>query len=444
LDPAKLGIALLKKTSGFKTGALSLLLALSLALPAVNLAILPAFAVPSGEIEMDEDESDSSQTESGSAESREVNVDDEPPAAKKPAYRKPVQPGESAMITSKSAYADIAGPPSSMTLKAGASYTVPKGTGISLKVLTVPTHGMKLLDKDMDGNPTPAKYGDVISARITEDIFVDGDSVIPEGTIFRGHVVNINGPRRVQRPGWVDISFNELELPNGRIFRFAAAADNFEKSTAKSKLKGVGMVSANAAGGAIVGAMFAYYIFGMHNTIAMHGYNIAGGAAAGAILAAGHAVMKRGHKAWLEPGDALNLTIDTDMVMPALTAPTRHVAEKNYYESLKFEILKSKIVKSGLSGGHFVRMDVNIFNGTRHDLSSLDLYLRDTTGTKCPLTMGPEDDNRSEFHFTLRPEESVRTRLYFDTEHPKLGHDLIWFDHNTHEVCFKQKLQIQS
>jgi hypothetical protein len=331
----------------------------------------------------------------------------------------------------------------SLTLKSGVSYTVPRGTAMNLKITQVPTNGMKLLQKDMEGNPMPARVNDVISAQITEDIYVDGDRVIPEGTVFRGHVMHINRPRRVQRPGWVDISFNELELPDHRIFRFRAEADNLEASTLKTKAKGVGMVAANAAGGAIVGAMFAYQLFGMHNTVAVHGYNIAAGAAGGAILAAGHAIMKRGHAAWLEPGDGLNLSIDTDMVMPALQAPTKHVSAKaTNVPGIKIDVLKTKVLKNGI-GGYFIRMDVNIDNESDMTLQAIDLYLVDTNKNKCPLAGGAENDDGSTFLFQLEPNSSLRSRLYFDVEYPKLPHELVWYDHEHRQrVCFRQKLEM--
>jgi hypothetical protein len=329
-----------------------------------------------------------------------------------------------------------------LTLKSGVSYTVPRGTALNLKVTSVPSNGMRLLNKDLEGNPMPAKLNDVITAMITEDIYVDGDRVIPEGTVFRGHVVNINGPRRVQRPGWVDISFNELELPNHKIFRFKAEADNLEASTTKSKLRAVGMVAANAAGGAIVGTMVAYQLFGMHNTVAVHGYNLAAGAAGGAILAAGHAIMKRGHSAWLEPGDGLNLSIDTDMVMPALQSPTKHVAAVDNLEGLTIDVLKSKVMKNGI-GGYFIRLDVNINNDSDMSLRAIDLFLCDSNGTKCPLAGGPEFDEGSAFLFHLEPNSSLRSRIYFDVDHPKLPHEFVWYDHqNRRKVCFRQKLEL--
>lgn len=59
---------------------------------------------------------------------------------------------------------------------------------MKLKLATVPSNGMRLLDKDMDGNFLPAHVGDVISARTTEDIYVEDNKVIPMGTIFKGKV----------------------------------------------------------------------------------------------------------------------------------------------------------------------------------------------------------------------------------------------------------------
>jgi len=332
-------------------------------------------------------------------------------------------------------------PLGALTLKSGVSYTVPKGTAMNLKITTVPTNGMRLLQKDLDGNPMPAQVNDVITATISEDIYVDGDRVIPEGTIFRGHVVNINGPRRVQRPGWVDIAFNELELPNHRIFRFRAQADNLEASTMKSKLNGVKMVAENAFGGAVVGTMVAYMIFGQQGTIHTRGINLAAGAAGGALLAAGHAIMKRGHSAWLEPGDGLNLAIDTDMVMPALQEPTKHLANTSNVDGLVVQVLKCKVVKDGI-GGHFIRVDVNINNDSDKTLQAIDLYLKDSNGTKCPLSMGPEDDDQSAFLFHLEPYSTLRSRLYFAAEYPKLGHEFVWLDHETRKVCFRQKLEL--
>jgi hypothetical protein len=315
---------------------------------------------------------------------------------------------------------------------------VPKGTGIKLKLSSVPSQGMHLLDRDMDGKLHPAHVGDIITASTSEDIFVEDNKVIPAGTVFKGRVSSVKPPRRVQRPGWLEISFTELALPNGKRFAFSAEANNFKKATLKGVARGTGMVAANAAGGAIVGALAAYQIVGgMRGSAACHYYNIAGGAAAGALIAAGHAIMKKGDRATLEPGDDLNLSIDTDLLLPALSEPTKKAANMNL-DGLSIEVGKTKIIKDGLDG-HFIRMDVTIDNNSDRKLSAIDLYLRDSNGNKYPVGMGPGDD--SEFLFTLEPYSSLQTKLFFATEYPKLKHELIWIDHRTRKVCFRQKLE---
>ena len=368
-----------------------------------------------------------------SADARPANK----PAVNKQNTSPKTQSGIAGNATEAAATSSAGTPGTSGTvLKGEVSLCVPKGTGMKLKLATVPSNGMRLLDKDMDGNFLPAHVGDVISARTTEDIYVEDNKVIPMGTIFKGKVSCVRPPRRVQRPGWLEISFDQLNLPDGRRFAFNAQADNFKQSTIKSKARGVGMVAANAAGGAIVGALVAYQLFGMRGTAATHGYNIAGGAAGGALLAAGHAIMKKGRSAYLEPGDDLNLSIDTDLLMPALTEPTKKVASNNL-EGLTIKVNKSKTVRDGL-GGSFLRLDVDIVNNSNRTLSSIDLFARDSNGNKYSVSMGPEDDYG--FNFTLAPYEEKSTRLYFNSEYPKLGHELIWIDRNSRKVCFRQKL----
>jgi hypothetical protein len=322
-------------------------------------------------------------------------------------------------------------------LKTSLTYCVPKGTSIKLKLASVPTHGMHLLDRDMDGKLHPARVGDRVTATVSEDIYVEDNRVIPEGTVFQGYVSATKPPRRVQRPGWLEIAFTELELPNKKVFAFSAEANNFKPATLKGVLRGTGMVAANAAGGAIVGAIGAYYVMGGMRGVSMtHGYNIAGGAAGGALLAAGHAIMKKGSKATLEPGDDLNLSIDTDLLLPTLTEPTKKVANANL-DGLAIEVTKTKVINDGLDG-HFIRLDVTIDNQSDKKLSAIDLYLRDANGNKYPVAMGPGDD--SEFLFKLEPYSSLTTKLFFASEYPKLKHELIWIDHASRRVCFRQKL----
>ncbi|HEY9711893.1 MAG TPA: hypothetical protein V6C72_00395 [Chroococcales cyanobacterium] len=321
-------------------------------------------------------------------------------------------------------------------IKGGVTYTVPKGTAFKLKLASVPTNGMRLLDRDLEGNLLPAKLGQEITAKTTEDLFVDNNKVIPEGTIFHGYVSHINPQRHMARPTSLDIQFDELTTPDGRTFAFKAAANNDKESTGKTKLKGFGRLAAHAGGGAIVGALVAYQLFGLHNTIACHGYNIAGGAAGGALLATAFAIYAKGPKASLEPGDDLNMEINTDLLMPIATEPTKKVQVANL-PGLEIQINKSKVVSDGFTG-HILKLDCQIFNNSTRNLRSIDLFVEDSNGNRYPLCPGDEDEN--ELVFSVGPHTQKHVNLFFQLEYPKLKRQLVWLNRNNRQVCFRENL----
>lgn len=326
--------------------------------------------------------------------------------------------------------------PSKVMLKGQVTYLVPKGTGLKLKLATVPTSGLRLMNRDDDGNLYPARQGQEITAKTTEDLYVDDNKVIPGGTVFHGMVSQIIPPKRVGRPGSLVITFDRFTTPNGKSFAFRCEANNYKPSTPKSKMKGLGYVASYTAGGALTGALIAYQYFGLDKTIAMHGYNIAGGAAAGALLATGYALWKKGPHAVLEPGDDLNMSIDCDMLLPAAVEPGPKKAPNNL-PGLEVEILKSKVVKDGLDG-HNLRIEMLVTNDTDVRLKSIDLYLKDDNGSEFPVVSGDQDDE--EFLFDVDPHSVKRISLDFQMEYPKLKRKMIWYDHQSRRKIFEGPL----
>jgi hypothetical protein len=311
--------------------------------------------------------------------------------------------------------------------------TVPEGTPLKLKLATVPTHVMKMMNRDMEGNLYPARLGQEITARTSEDLYVDDNKVIPEGTIFHGSVCKILPPRRVGRPGSFVLSFDYLTTPDGRQFAFKAQADNFKPSTLRTKAKGFGIIAAHAAGGAIVGALVAYQIFGLQYTVQLHGYNIAAGAAGGALLATGYAIMRRGPEATLEPGDDLNMKIDSDLLMP-VAVEAREKKRLETIAGVTITLKNGKVIKDGLDGSIY-SVDATIRNDSDISLRSIDLYLQDSNGNLCPLETIPEDE--SESLFTVEPNSSQHRKLSFSLTYPKLQRQLVWLDHNSKKVCYR-------
>ncbi len=329
-------------------------------------------------------------------------------------------------------------PDGGLTLQGGIEYCVPKGTPIKMKLTSVPTSGLRLMDRDLEGELRPARKGQLITATTTEDIFVDTNRVIPEGTTLSGYVSEIMPPRRMYRPGWVKIKFEELKLPDGRKFAFGVQADNFKKSTRKSKAKGAGRLASYAAGGAIVGTMVAYQLTGgIRGTISMHGYNLAAGAALGAVAATTYAAMKKGKAAVLEPGDDLNMNIDTDLLMPVATKPTPKKKPKQL-AGLDVEVLNSKAVSDGL-GGRVMRVDLKIDNNSQRRLRSTDFYLQDALKNMEPISVTNGDED-SQMWFEIAPYSIEKKRIAFSMEYPKLKHKVVILDHASRKVVHEIEL----
>lgn len=343
--------------------------------------------------------------------------------------------GDSQLPSSPSA-SRAAGSTTRTLLKGRVTYLVPRGTPIKLKLASVPTSGLRLGDRDLEGNLFPAQLNQPITARTSEDLYVDDNKVIPEGTVFYGKVTKIFPPRRVGRPGWLSLTFDSFQTPDGRRFAFRTEANTFRKSTAKTKAKGLGLIAAHAAGGAIVGALIAYQLFGLENTLAVHGYNIAGGAAAGALAATAYAILRRGPKAVLEPGDDLNMEIDTDLLLPAASEPAAKMPEP-HLDGLEIEILKSKVKRDGL-GGHYLQLETLINNETDRRFSSLDLFLEDDNGQR--FSICPSLDEDSEVNFQVEPRSIKRVKFAFQVEYPKLKRRLIWLDHRSQHAVMTMRL----
>lgn len=326
-------------------------------------------------------------------------------------------------------------------MKGSATYTVPKGTPFKLKLTQVPTNGLRLLDRDMDGNLLPAQLNDEICAKISEDIYIDDHKVIPEGTVFHGKVARIHDPRRFYRKGWLEVSFDSLRTPDGRRFAFKVDADNFKGSTAKSKLAGTGRILSHAAGGAIVGTLVAYQLTGgMKGTAETKGMNLAVGAAAGALIAGGYAAYEKGPRAVLEPGDDLNMAIDSDLLMPAAVEP-RAKAKSYTLEGLDITINKVKTKKDNVPGGSYIKiLDVSIDNNTEQRLDSIDCYLLDSEGNKHQLCAGLSED--SDFFFHVEPNSIKRLKMNFRVDFAGMKYTLVWLDHRSRRVCYKQPLPL--
>ena len=83
-------------------------------------------------------------------------------------------------------------------------------------IRVVPT-GTKIpivMDTAVDSDTS--QEGDEFSARTSEDLTIDGSTVVPAGSIIKGRIATLNAPRALNRSGSVALKFDNITTPDNR------------------------------------------------------------------------------------------------------------------------------------------------------------------------------------------------------------------------------------
>jgi len=187
----------------------------------------------------------------------------------------------------------------------GYARVVPQGTKFPI-----------VMDTAVDSDTS--QEGDEFSARTSEDLSIDGQTVVPAGSIIKGRIAALNAPRRMNRTGSVALKFDTITTPDNRQIPLVAnlvahggvvharrglkdiAIDATEFTLPSVAGLGIGLIagtkssSIGAGGGAVIGA----------------GVGVAVGLA---ILLA-----KKGKKVDVRPGDELKVELAEDLRMPTI------------------------------------------------------------------------------------------------------------------------------
>ena len=84
----------------------------------------------------------------------------------------------------------------------GHSAQLPAGTAIHIK-----------LDKRV--STETSKAGEAFSGRITQDVLLDGETVLPAGAVLEGRIKRLSSPRRFRGRPRIDLRPQEVTLPDG-------------------------------------------------------------------------------------------------------------------------------------------------------------------------------------------------------------------------------------
>jgi hypothetical protein len=131
---------------------------------------------------------------------------------------------------------------------------LPTGTAVKMKLETA------LSSKE-------SKEGDGFSGRVTEDVVVNGKTIIPVGASVSGRLLRVSDPRRIGGVGSIQMLPEAVMLPNGKSFAINAALvdtslPSYLKVDEEGRVKGEGIskgdkveMAGGTGAGMIVGAI---------------------------------------------------------------------------------------------------------------------------------------------------------------------------------------------
>ncbi|MEO8650377.1 MAG: LysM peptidoglycan-binding domain-containing protein [Acidobacteriota bacterium] len=110
-----------------------------------------------------------------------------------------------------------------------------------------------------------SRVGDTFTVTVTEPVYSDtGAVVIPSGSEMTGRVNSVTPARKGGDPGQIDVSFNQLKLPNGMSRRINGSLTDLQSDDAKSDAEGTAsgdkmkhrkiiFIGGGGVGGAVLG-----------------------------------------------------------------------------------------------------------------------------------------------------------------------------------------------
>lgn len=210
---------------------------------------------------------------------------------------------------------------SSSTSSSGSSEKVLQGY---IRVVPTGTKIPIIMDTAVDSDTS--QEGDEFSARTAEDLTIDGSTVVPAGSIIKGRIAQMNGPRALNRSGSVALKFDTITTPDNRQIPLVAnIVARGGVVHARRGMKDValdcGTVSLPTLAGLGIGVL-AGGSSSSSSSSSSSGVGRAGGAmiGAGIGLAVGVAVLlaKKGKKVEVRPGDELKIELAEELRMPTM------------------------------------------------------------------------------------------------------------------------------
>lgn len=120
----------------------------------------------------------------------------------------------------------------------------------------VPTGTEMFVELDRTLSAQDSRVGDTFTATVTNDVVVNGDVVVPEGSTVTGRITGLTEAEGINDQGAIRLAFESIEV-NGTTHAFSAEITDVEVS-AMEGARGSGAAERAAVGGAtgaVIGAI---------------------------------------------------------------------------------------------------------------------------------------------------------------------------------------------
>lgn len=309
--------------------------------------------------------------------------------------------------------------PQRPTVNTGDVRVVPPGTALDL-----------VLSTEIEAGETVE--GDKFFGKIIKDVLVDGQVVIPRGTVVHGVLTTIEGPKRAGRDGYITTRFDYLTTPDGREVPIDGNSTTRD-SKGKAAAKVVGRAAGYTAIGGVVGTVIALQFGGLAGAAASHGSTIAGGAAIGGAAGLTIAMLTKGKSVMLQPGAEMRVKLSEELKLPTMTMPAE-TAEDFSIPGLKVKVLGMRIDRHPFGEMTEIKLTLDILNQTENTFSAFDIALEDELGnTLFPSPLADTSIGASK----IKPGSHLNSNITFSVYNAKIRHKLVFFKPYSREPLVK-------
>lgn len=190
---------------------------------------------------------------------------------------------------------------------------VPSGTKVPI-----------IMDTAVDSDTS--QEGDEFAARTSEDLNIDGQTVVPAGSVIKGRIAALNSPKNMGRSGSVALKFDTVTTPDNRQIPLVAnLVARGGVVHARRGLKDIAIDTGTFVLPTALGIGIGALAGGASKSSSSSGSsNKHLGAAGGALIGAGVGAavgiivlcIKKGKKVDVRPGDELKIELAEDLRMP--------------------------------------------------------------------------------------------------------------------------------